>query len=105
MPNLLPELDPTSAIAVSEQIALYYERAIEDGQVQPGDRLPPIRSVASACHVTRATVQEAYRRLAERGLVEGTVGRGTIVLARLDVGATSDAGHLSPYAEAALRRT
>ena len=47
-----------------------------------GQRLPPIREVAGACDVTRATVQEAYRQLAERGLVEGTVGRGTTVLGR-----------------------
>ena len=64
-----------------EQIARFYESAIEDGRVPVGDRLPPIREVASTCEVTRATVQEAYRRLAARGLVEGTVGRGTVVLA------------------------
>ena len=60
---------------MSEQIARFYESAIEDGRVPVGDRLPPIREVASTCSVTRATVQDAYRRLADRGLVEGTVGQ------------------------------
>ena len=95
-----------------EQIARFYESAIEDGRVPVGDRLPPIREVASTCEVTRATVQEAYRRLAARGLVEGTVGRGTVVLASHSGNGSSN-GHdpagsgrlLSPYAEAALRKT
>ena len=73
-----------------------------------GDRLPPIREVAATLDVTRATVQEGYRQLAERGLVAGTVGRGTVVVpgARGDgAGALAPVGPLSPYAEAALRRS
>lgn len=108
MPSLLPELNPRSGTALPEQIARFYEDAIEDGRVPVGDRLPPIREVASTCEVTRATVQEAYRRLANRGLVEGTVGRGTVVLASHNGnGAANGNGSrlLSPYAEAALRKT
>jgi DNA-binding transcriptional MocR family regulator len=102
---LLPDLDPTDKAALSAQVASFYSRAIEDGRVLVGERLPPIREVATGCKVTRATVQEAYRRLADLGLVAGTVGRGTIVLASAT--AASDPSHrlLSPYAEAALRRT
>lgn len=103
--HILPELDPTSATALSEQVARYYARAIEDGRVMVGERLPPIREVAAYCGVTRATVQAAYRRLADLGLVEGTVGRGTIVLASGEVAIGSKPRSLSPYAEAALRRT
>ena len=108
MRSLLPELDPTAATPLATQIERYYLRAIEDGRVLPGDRLPPIREVATTCQVTRATVQDAYRRLADRGLVEGTVGRGTVVLASPTARepiAGASARHLSPYAEAALRRT
>ena len=92
---------------MSEQIARFYERAIDDGQVMVGDRLPPIREVATGCQVTRATVQDAYRRLANRGLVEGTVGRGTVVLRSPSASEDNAPGGgrlLSPYAEAALRR-
>ena len=103
--HILPELDPTGATALSEQVARFYARAIEDGRVLVGERLPPIREVANACSVTRATVQEGYRRLADLGLVEGTVGRGTIVLAGRDAVADPKGRTLSPYAEAALRRT
>lgn len=108
MPSLLPVVHPTTSATPSEQIARFYESAIEDGRVPIGDRLPPIRVVATSCQVTRATVQDAYRRLADRGLVEGTVGRGTVVLATSKGGGEQAAGAgrlVSPYAEAALRRT
>ena len=108
MPSILPEIDPSSAATSAEQISRFYEGVIEDGRVPVGDRLPPIREVAANCQVTRATVQDAYRRLADRGLVEGTVGRGTVVLAvnhgdEAEIAPRSRV--VSPYAEAALRRT
>ncbi len=108
MPSILPEIDPSSAATSAEQISRFYEGVIEDGRVPVGDRLPPIREVAANCQVTRATVQDAYRRLADRGLVEGTVGRGTVVLAANHSDAAETALQsrvVSPYAEAALRRT
>lgn len=104
----LPELDRDAPMALAAQIAGFYGRAIRDGRMRAGERLPPIRNVAEACDVTRATVQEAYRRLAEEGLVEGTVGRGTTVVdLGTAAGAKPVAEHprlLSPYADAALRR-
>ncbi len=102
----LPELDRDATTSLAAQIAGFYRRAIEDGRLRAGERLPPIRAVADACDVARAAVQDGYRELAEQGLVEGTVGRGTVVIG--GAGATGDtAGSrpLSPYAEAALRRS
>jgi DNA-binding transcriptional MocR family regulator len=98
-----PLLDRTDALGLSEQIAAFYRDAIRAGRLQPGDRLPPIRAVAEGVGVTRATVQEAYRRLSDGGLVEGTVGRGTSVLANPSGPGT--ASPLSAFAEAALRQT
>jgi len=103
--HLLPDLDPTGNAALPAQVADFYARAIEDGRVPAGERLPPIREVANGCGVTRATVQEAYRRLADLGLVEGTVGRGTVVLGGSSQSSDPNKRLLSPYAEAALRRT
>ncbi|HEX6813397.1 MAG TPA: PLP-dependent aminotransferase family protein [Planctomycetota bacterium] len=103
---LLPEIDRAAPAPLAAQIAGYYTQVIQDGRMRGGERLPPIREIARACEVTRATVQEAYRQLARKGLVEGTVGRGTTVLgASVAKGAPdSAAGRLSPYAEAALRQ-
>lgn len=104
---LLPELDRAAPSPLAAQIAGFYVRAIQDGRMRVGERLPPIRAVASACDVTRSTVQDAYRQLADEGLVEGTVGRGTVVLGdKTAVAETADGGRLlSAYAEAALRRS
>ncbi len=105
MVQLLPEIDRRGGLPLAAQIAGFYVRAIEDGRMRAGERLPPIREVATACDVTRAIVQDAYRDLAERGLVEGTVGRGTVVLALAGAVARSEPRPLSAYAEAALRRS
>ena len=105
---LLPEVDREAPAPLAAQIAGFYARAIAEGRMRVGDRLPPIREVAATLDVTRATVQEGYRQLAERGLVAGTVGRGTVVVpgARGEgAGALAPVGPLSPYAEAALRRS
>lgn len=117
--TMLPDLDPDAALPLATQIAGYYAGAIEGGQLRTGDRLPTIRALARACDVTRATVQQAYHDLAARGLIEGTVGRGTTVVdvaarsrrsraaspERSRPGAANEATRaLSPYAEAALRR-
>lgn len=110
-----PELDRASPTSLTAQIAAFFTDAIAAGRLRAGDRLPPIRELASRCGVTRATVQDAYRQLAERGQVEGTVGRGTVVLGagvggpgaarRDDPAGSPDGRPLSPFALATLRRT
>jgi len=56
--------------------------AIDDGRLGPGVRLPPTRALAADLGVSRGVVVEAYRRLADEGLVGGRAGGGTAVLAR-----------------------
>ncbi|MCB9879472.1 MAG: PLP-dependent aminotransferase family protein [Planctomycetes bacterium] len=105
MPTLLPTLDP-AGLPMAEQIAAFYAHAIEGGRLGLGERLPPIREVAKACDVRRATVQEGYRRLAVQGLVAGEVGRGTVVIATATNGEPAPQRRLlSAYAEAAVRRS
>ena len=55
--------------------------AIQSGRLQPGDRLPTDRTFAKQLGVSRATVRRALRQLADEGLVEATVGRGSFVCA------------------------
>ncbi|MBK8099150.1 MAG: PLP-dependent aminotransferase family protein [Planctomycetes bacterium] len=101
-----PQLDRTAATPIAEQLAAHYRDAILAGRLRAGDRLPPIREVAEMAGVTKTTVQEAYRRLGERGLVEGTVGRGTTVLRLPADTPGGDAGSpLSSFASAALRQS
>ncbi|MBL8554154.1 MAG: PLP-dependent aminotransferase family protein [Phenylobacterium sp.] len=65
------------------------EAAIRDGELQAGDQLPPQRAVAGRLGVDLTTVTRAYAAARARGLIEGTVGRGTFVRARA---AEDDAG-------------
>jgi len=58
------------------------EAAIGSGELHPGDRLPPQRKVAEKLGVDFTTITRAYGLARERGLLEGTVGRGTFVRAR-----------------------
>ena len=54
-------------------------RAILDGRLPPGDRLPPTRELAAQLSVSRTTVTVAYDRLMGEGFVTGRVGAGTFV--------------------------
>lgn len=64
-------------LAIVEALA----QAIRSGDLQPGDRLPPQRQVAARLGVDLTTVTRAYSAARERGLADGTVGRGTFVRA------------------------
>jgi len=65
-------------------LAQALEAAIREGELQPGDQLPPQRAVAERLGVDFTTVTRAYGAARARGLVEGTAGRGTFVRARAD---------------------
>lgn len=58
------------------------EAAVREGELQPGDQLPPQRTVAEFLGVDLTTVTRAYAAARARGLIEGAVGRGTFVRAR-----------------------
>jgi DNA-binding transcriptional MocR family regulator len=54
-------------------------RDIAAGRLVAGARLPPQRDLAEALGVTVPTITRAYALAARRGLIDGTVGRGTFV--------------------------
>ncbi|QTF90886.1 PLP-dependent aminotransferase family protein [Halomonas sp. BM-2019] len=61
--------------AIGEAIA----RAIQSGELAPGQRLPPQRRLADALGVTVGTVSRAYAEAERRGWVSARVGSGTYV--------------------------
>lgn len=60
-------------------IAEHYRKAIRDGALRPGDRLPTQQQAIDEWGVSSATVYKAYRTLKREGLTTATVGVGTIV--------------------------
>ncbi|MFI7388820.1 aminotransferase class I/II-fold pyridoxal phosphate-dependent enzyme [Streptomyces sp. NPDC049813] len=56
------------------EISASVERAVADGDLEPGQLLPPMRELAQRLEVNPNTVAAAYRTLRERGVIE-TAGR------------------------------
>ena len=58
---------------------LYAElrRAILDGRLRPGSRLPATRDFANQYHVSRGTVVTAFEQLQPEGYLVSQVGSGT----------------------------
>ena len=72
-------IDRTGTVSLAEQVYAAIESRIAGGILGENSRLPTTRELAAALGVNRGTVQTAYRRLQERGLVEGRVGSGNVV--------------------------
>ncbi|QTX04586.1 aminotransferase class I/II-fold pyridoxal phosphate-dependent enzyme [Agromyces archimandritae] len=81
------EHEPTHTISgrTAAEIADGVRGLIERGELQPGDPLPPVRSLADTLDVNRNTAVAAYRQLAAAGLVEARGRGGTHVADRAAV--------------------
>ena len=64
-----------------EEIAARMLAQIQDGELRPGDRLPPERALAEEYGVSRTAIREALRSLEMMGCVESHVGEGTFIKA------------------------
>src|SRR5215469_13107000 len=82
-------------VALFRQIYEHFRRAIADGQLAPGDRLPSCRRLAEQFATARGTVDAAYAMLAGEGYVVSRGPAGTIV--SLDLAAP-------PFVKATARR-
>lgn len=63
-----------------QEIAESLRRRIAAGDLQAGDKLPPVRQMAERWNCTPGTVSRAYAILTQEGLVAGQRGSGTHVL-------------------------
>jgi molybdate-binding protein/DNA-binding transcriptional regulator YhcF (GntR family) len=61
------------------EIAEGIRRRIASGELQPDDRLPPVRTMAKRWGCTPGTVSRAYAELSQEGLVQGRRGGGTLI--------------------------
>lgn len=71
--------NPIDKLRRSERVARAIRGSILDGSLQPGERLPPERSLAKRFEVTRNTVREAMRHLERMRLVRIRHGSGAVV--------------------------
>jgi 2-aminoadipate transaminase len=75
----LIDLDRDAKASLTDQIAAVFQAAVDAGELEAGDRLPPTRELAELAGVNHLTAVRAYRRLRELGVVSSQVGRGTFV--------------------------
>ena len=74
--------------------------AIEDGALPPRQPLPPEREMAVDLGVSRSTLRQCLRDLAEMGLVQTRHGAGTLVTGRIPKALS----HLSGFSEEIRQR-
>ncbi|MEV4471133.1 PLP-dependent aminotransferase family protein [Nonomuraea sp. NPDC049504] len=84
-------LSRTSAEPLTAQLAGRLRRAMLDGALAPGERLPSTRALAVQLGVSRTVVTEAYQQLYAEGWLDGRHGSGTFV-ADLTPGVPQEAG-------------
>lgn len=77
----LIRIDPDAALPLSAQLQQQITWHIASGEVQEGDRLPPIRELAKHLGINMHTVRVAYQKLEADGLVGSRRGVGTSVVA------------------------
>ncbi len=75
----LVKLERAKGVPLYQQICQALREAILSGELVEGTRLPTERAFARELGVNRTTVMNAYNELSSEGLIEGHVGRGTIV--------------------------
>jgi DNA-binding transcriptional regulator YhcF (GntR family) len=78
---MLFEIDTHSPVPIYSQIAACVRRAVASGELTPGSKLPSSRDLALELEVNMHTIQHAYGRLRDEGLLDLRRGRGAIVAA------------------------
>ena len=73
------EIDRDSDTPLYIQIRDRIAAAIADGRLTPGDRLPPVATLAKEIGVTQATIRRALQDLRKAGHTSCHVGRGTFI--------------------------
>ncbi len=73
-------IDVHAAEAPYEQVKLQIVAAVDAGVLAPGDKLPPVRTLATELGLAANTVARAYKELESTGVVATRGRAGTVVL-------------------------
>ena len=74
-------LDYRDARPIYTQIVDNFRMQIAAGILQPGEKLPSVRELATQLSINPNTIQRAYRELEAKGIVQTLPGKGCFVCA------------------------
>lgn len=72
-------MEPIVAKSVPDEIQHRILSLLSERKLQPGDRLPPERDLATSLRVSRTTLRDALRGLAAKGVLSARPGAGWFV--------------------------
>ncbi len=72
-------IDPASGVPPYEQVREGIRSQVASGVLEPGFRLPPVRTLATSLDLAANTVARAYKELEALGVVETRGRAGTFV--------------------------
>lgn len=81
--SLVPSIALEGGGPIYLQLAEWFRRAIAEGQLRPGQRVPSTRALAGELGVSRLPVLGAYEQLHAEGYLESFAGAGTCVAAAI----------------------
>ena len=98
MATLHLPVDRAARTPLHRQVYDGLRRAVLDGRLRPGQRLPSTRALAGELDISRLPVLAAYDQLRHEGYLDGRIGSGTFVSASLpdDLLSSSKASAVSP---------
>ena len=73
------DINPSDAAPIWRQIEEGMRRMISMGSLEPGHPVPSVRELATTLRVNPNTVQRAYQRLTDQGVLAVRRGEGTFV--------------------------
>ncbi|WP_407364568.1 PLP-dependent aminotransferase family protein (plasmid) [Pseudomonas luteola] len=83
MANPIVQLDRSQITPLFLQIYQRFRQAIAEGRLKPGDRVPPMRNLATELNLARGTIEAAYQMLISEGYLLPRGPAGTIVSPQL----------------------
>lgn len=72
-------VDTASPVPVYEQLIECVTNGIASGALETGDRIPPVRSLATELGLAAGTVAKAYRTMEASGVIETRGRKGTFI--------------------------
>ena len=78
-------LDSRDARPIYEQVMDSLRRLVVSGAIQPGEKLPSVRAMATALAINPNTIQRAYESLAAEGYLHPVAGKGCFAADRGDI--------------------